>query len=98
MRYAGRELAHGGQTLRVPELLERRHPCRGLRCDAAVRLGEPIAHGVDLRRELAHLVPLPEDEGAREVTAPGPARLVAQETQRAADEPDLEHAGEQPAR
>src|SRR5437879_13030306 len=32
----------------------------------SARRGEPIAHGVDLRRKLAHLVPLPEDERARE--------------------------------
>jgi len=62
---------------------------------AAVRLGDSIAHRVDLGGGVAHLVVPAEEERLREVAGAGAPRLVAQVRERAADQADVEEAHEQ---
>src|SRR5882724_11912973 len=95
VRDAGGELADGREPLAVAELFEGREARRGLVGGAAVRLGDPIAHRVDLGGDVAHLVVPAKEERLREVAGAGAPRLVAQVLERAADQPDVEEAHEQ---
>ena len=89
VRNPGGELSDGREPFAVAELLQGRDARRGLVGGAMVRLGDPVAHRVDLRRELAHLVVLEEDERRRKIAGAGAPRLVAEKRERAADQPDL---------
>jgi len=97
VRDTGGELAHGREPLRVAELLESRDAGRGLVHHPPVRLRDPVAHRVDLRRELPHLVPLRQDERPREVAGARASRLVAEAYEGTADEPELKRDREQRA-
>src|SRR6185369_11522988 len=70
---------------------------RSLVGDAAVRVGDAIAHRVDLARDLPHLVASVQDERAGEVAGAGAPGLVADEREGAPDEPHLEKDREQRA-
>ena len=87
---ARRELPDRLQAIGVPQLLERGDAGLGLGGGAAGRLGEAVAHRVDLGRELADLVALRRFEAPGEVAVADAARLVAQQSHRTADEPVAE--------
>src|SRR5262245_46846501 len=87
-------MTDGLQAVGMPQLLQGR--------DARLRGGPELlagrrqarTHRVELRRQLADLVPLPENERAREVSFADATRLLAERLHRTTDEPEAEGEGD----